>query len=172
MTRRVVAALVCGVFACATYATHVTYAAQQAAPQPGTFSFRDGGSRTFDLTVADVDGVPGIVWPELVDARWDTALLGVQVKTDEAVAAPFVEIAAGGVADRQYFPPGDAGERWLNVTFLRGAMVGTRISLRGEGVVFAAPGARLRLFDAGVDLSKSILVLAPHPDDAEIAAFG
>ena len=97
---------------------------------------------------------------------------GVQITADAAVAAPYVEIAAGGVSDRQYFPPGDAGERWLNLTFLRGAMVGTRISLRGEGVAFAAPAARLRLFDGGLDLSKSILVLAPHPDDAEIAAFG
>ena len=51
-------------------------------------------------------------------------------------------------------------------------MVGTRISLRGEGVTFAAPAARLRLFDGSLDLSKPILVLAPHPDDAEIAAFG
>ena len=118
------------------------------------------------------DGVPGIVWPELVDARWDTALLGVQVNTDAAIAAPYVEIAAGGASDRQYFPPGDSGERWLNLTFLRGAMVGTRISLRGEGVTFAAPAATLRLFEGGMDLSKPLLVLAPHPDDAEIAAFG
>lgn len=157
----------------ATRATHVAYALQvQNAPQPGTFTFRDGGSRVFDLTVTDTDGVPGIVWPELVDARWDTVFLGVQITADAAVAVPYVEIAAGGVSDRQYFPPGDVGERWLNLTFLRGAMVGTRISLRGEGVAFAAPAARLRLFDAGLDLSKSILVLAPHPDDAEIAAFG
>jgi LmbE family N-acetylglucosaminyl deacetylase len=126
----------------------------------------------FDLTVTDTDGVAGIVWPELVDARWDSALLGVQITADAAAAAPYVEIAAGGVSDRQYFPPGDVGERWLNLTFLRGAIAGTRISLRGEGVAFTAPAARLRLFDGGLDLSRSILVLAPHPDDAEIAAFG
>ena len=86
--------------------------------------------------------------------------------------APYVEIAAGGVSDRQYFPSGDAGERWLNLTFLGNTIAGTPVSLRGEGVAFAAREARLRLFDDGIDLSKSILVLAPHPDDAEIAAFG
>jgi LmbE family N-acetylglucosaminyl deacetylase len=168
MTSRLIAVLVCGVL---TYATHSASQVQNA-PQPGTFSFREDRSRVFDLTVTDVDGVPGIVWPELIDARWDTALLGVQISADAASAVPYVEIAAGGVSDRQYFPPGDAGGRWLNLTFLRGAMVGTRISLRGDGVAFAAPAARLRLFDGGLDLSKSILVLAPHPDDAEIAAFG
>ena len=33
-------------------------------------------------------------------------------------------------------------------------------------------GATVRLFDSKPDLSGSVLVLAPHPDDAEIAAFG
>lgn len=32
--------------------------------------------------------------------------------------------------------------------------------------------AQLRLFANGLDLSRPLLVLAPHPDDAEIAAFG
>src|SRR5688572_28507485 len=93
--------------------------APQAQPIPasGTLTFREGSGRMLDLTVADVDGVPGVVWPELVDARWDTALLGVQITTDTAVQSPYVEIAAGAATDRQYFPPGDAGERWLNMTF-------------------------------------------------------
>jgi LmbE family N-acetylglucosaminyl deacetylase len=171
----------------ATRATYNALQAQQGAPLPGTFTFRDGRSRVVDLTVADIDGVPGIVWPEIVDARWHTALLGVQINADAAAVAPFVEIAAGNVSDRQYFPPGDTGERWLNLTFLlaprsptniqpgeggRGAMVGTRIALRGDGVTFAAPAAKLRLFEGAIDLNKPLLVLAPHPDDAEIGAFG
>jgi LmbE family N-acetylglucosaminyl deacetylase len=176
MTRHIFAALAGLVLTHAAYepyATHVAHAAQvTAAPQPGTFTFRDGRSRVVDLTVADVDGVPGIVWPELIDAHWDTALLGVQITADPAIAAPFVEIAAGNVSDRQYFAAGDTGERWLNLTFLRGAMVGTRISLRGEGVTFSSQAAKLRLFAGAPDLSKRMLVLAPHPDDAEIAAFG
>jgi LmbE family N-acetylglucosaminyl deacetylase len=174
-----VAASLCAV-SYATHATydphapHTTYAAQvPAAPAaPGTFTFRDGRSRVIDVTVADVGGVPGIVWPELIHARFDTALLGVQISVDAAAVAPYVEIAAGAVSDRQYFPAGDSGERWLNLTFLRGAMVGTRVSLRGEGVTLSSPAATLRLFERSHDLSKSILVLAPHPDDAEIAAFG
>jgi LmbE family N-acetylglucosaminyl deacetylase len=173
MMLRLVVVLAGALLAHAAYEPHTTYSAFQAQPpQPGTFTFRDGHSRVIDLTVADVDGVPGIVWPELVEERWDTALLGVQINADAAVAAPYVQVAAGSVSDRQYFPPGDTGERWLNLTTLRGAMVGTRISLGGEGVAFTASAARLRLFAAGVDLSRSLLVLAPHPDDAEIAAFG
>jgi LmbE family N-acetylglucosaminyl deacetylase len=177
MTRHIFAVLAGFVF---IYAAHEPYATtwaralqEQSAPiSPGTFTFRDGRSRVFDVIVADVDGVPGIVWPESVDGQWDTALLGVQVIADPTIASPYVEIAAGNVSDRQYFAVGDAGERWLNLTFLRGAMVGTRIALRGEGVTFASQAARLRLFAGSPDLSKAMLVLAPHPDDAEIAAFG
>jgi LmbE family N-acetylglucosaminyl deacetylase len=176
MTHRLAVALACLIVTYSTNDTHATYASQapqaQAAPQPGTFTFREGRSRVFDLIVADVDGVPGIMWPELVDGQWDTALLGVQINADATITAPYVEIAAGNLSERQYFAAGDAGERWLNLTFLRGAMVGTRIALRGEGVTFASPAARLRLFAGSPDLSKSLLVLAPHPDDAEIAAFG
>ena len=158
------------------YATHALEARQGApqpfAPQPGTFTFREGRSRVVDLAITDTDGVPGIVWPQVDDGR-DAALLGVQVVADIAATAPYVEIAAAGVSDRQYFPAGDVGERWLNLTFVRSTVeAGTRVTLRGDGVAFATPAARLRLFDDSIDLSKSILVLAPHPDDAEIAAFG
>lgn len=154
--------------------SHVTYSASQIqeAPRPGTFSFLDGRSHVVDVTVAGVDGVPGFVWPELKDAQWDTALLGVQINADAAIAAPYVEIAAGDVSDRQYFATGEGGERWLNVTFLREVTAGTRIALHGEGVTFASRAAQLRLFAGKPDLSKPMLVLAPHPDDAEIAAFG
>jgi LmbE family N-acetylglucosaminyl deacetylase len=173
MMRMAAALFAVVVIAHAHAGTYVARAAQGAAASvPGTFTFREGSSRTFDLAIADVDSVAGIVWPELVGGEWDTALLGVQISVDAAAAAPYVEIAAGGASDRQYFPPGDAGERWLNLTFVRGAMVGTRIALRGEGVAFTAPAARLRLFQNAVNLTKTILVLAPHPDDAEIAAFG
>jgi len=163
MMRLTAAVIVSVLFAVANDATHA---------QNGTFTFRENRSRVLPLTVADLDGVPGIVWPELVDAKWHTALLGVQISAEAAATAPYVEIAAGQASDRQYFPPGDVGERWLNLAFLRGAVVGTRISLRGEGVAFTTPAATLRLFEGTLDLNKPVLVLAPHPDDAEIAAFG
>ena len=147
---------------------------QEAPVQNGSFVFKDGRSQTIDVAIEEADGTAGIVWPKPADAdRWDTALLQLPVAVDAAAQNPFVEIAAGGVTDRQYFAPGDSGDRWLNLSFLRANLApGIRISLRAEGVTFAERDAKLRLFGANPDLSKSILVLAPHPDDAEIAAFG
>ncbi len=138
-----------------------------------TFRFRDGASRVLPVPVTDANGSVGITWPGVTSGSWDTALLGVEVAAHTEVPAPYVEVAAGATADRQYFRSGDAGPRWLNLSFLRGALAaGTRVTVRGEGVSVAVGDATLRLFGNAVDLSGSILVLAPHPDDAEIAAFG
>ncbi len=146
--------------------------AQEAGPPSGRFAFSDGRGQTIALTIAQADGVAGFTWPDSVDGGWDTALLGVQIGADANAVGPYVEIGAGGMSDRQYFAPGDSGLRWLNLSSIRGTAVGTRIALRAEGLTFSAPEASLRLFAGSPDLSKSVLVLAPHPDDAEIAAFG
>ena len=146
--------------------------AAQAGDPAGRFTFLTDRSRTAGISITEVDGVPGVVWPQSAGGRWDTALLGVHITVDPASSAPFVEVLSGSVSDRQYFAPGDAGERWLNVSALRGVAAGTRITLRAEGLVFSDAAATLRTFDTNPDLAKSILVLAPHPDDAEIAAFG
>ena len=145
--------------------------AQEAVPAAGTFTFAGGGSESLSLTIDDADGTAGITWPA-VDARWDTALLGVQISAGADAPAPYIEISAGNAADRQYFASGDSGLRWLNLSLARGTAAGTRIALRADGVAFSAREASLRLFASDPDLSEAMLVLAPHPDDAEIAAFG
>ena len=148
-------------------------AGQEPPIQSGSFTFKDGRSQTMALTIDEADGVGGIVWPDPADARWDTALLQLPVAVDAAATEAFVEIASGGVSDRQYFAPGDSGDRWLNLSFLRsGLRPGARISLRAQGVAFSAREATLRVFSTNPELPRSVLVLAPHPDDAEIAAFG
>jgi LmbE family N-acetylglucosaminyl deacetylase len=157
----------------ALLASALVIAGQQAPVQRGSFSFKDGRSQTFALTLQGADGAPGVAWPANAPQRWDTALLRVRVNVDAGATDPFVEIVSGATSDRQYFDAGDVGDRWLNVSFLRSALApGARISFNTQGVTFDDTAAELRLFDTNPDLSKAILVLAPHPDDAEIAAFG
>lgn len=144
-----------------------------AQPSERSFRFRDEGSRSFSVPLTETDGVLGITWPEAAGVGWDTALVGVDVAVAPDVTTPYVEIASGAVSDRQHFRPGDAGARWLNVSSLRGTLTpGALVRVRGEGVTFATRQGTLRLFRNGIDLSRRILVLAPHPDDAEIATFG
>ena len=124
--------------------------AQEAVPAAGTFTFAGGGSESLSLTIDDADGTAGITWPA-VDARWDTALLGVQISAGADAPAPYIEISAGNAADRQYFASGDSGLRWLNLSLARGTAAGTRIALRADGVAFSAREASLRLFASDPD---------------------
>lgn len=146
------------------------------APEADTFKFRDGGGRSLSVTVYSAGNAFAMTWPENAGAEWDTALLGVSLGSGpggEADVMPFVEISAAGVSDQQYFASGETGPRWLNLSFLRGKVAsGTRVSFRMLGVTIPTGVAPLRLFSNGFDLSGRMLVLAPHPDDAEIAAFG
>jgi LmbE family N-acetylglucosaminyl deacetylase len=138
-----------------------------------TFSFREGGSRILGVALTVADGTSEMVWPEVRADDWDTAILGVDVTAHSDVPTPYVEISSGAASDRQYLRAGDAGARWLNLSFLRGRVAaGARVSFRGDGVSLARGPATLRLFSNALDLSRPMLVLAPHPDDAEIAAFG
>ena len=102
---------------------------------------------------------------------WDTALVGVRISA--GAADPAVEISAGGARVRQYLDANGRGLRWLNLTGLRGALKdGVAVDVQGQGATVDPGPATLRTFANGLDLSRRILIVAPHPDDAEIAAFG
>ena len=124
----------------------------------------------------DAGGVSG-AWPATAGKDWDTALLAVRFELvsegEPLVAESFVEMEAAGHSIRQDVEPDANGLRWLNLSGLRSYLApGTRLVVRGRGIRLADEDARLRLFTNKLDLSARILVLAPHPDDAEIAAFG
>lgn len=107
------------------------------------------------------------------NAPWDTALLRLSVaaRLTGWWFEPCVVIGSGARADRQCFERGANGDRYL---LLRPgtAASGQPLSLRGEHLDWGPQSAELLLFD-NRDLAQGrVLVLAPHPDDAEIAAFG
>jgi LmbE family N-acetylglucosaminyl deacetylase len=138
------------------------------------YTFMPGRSRVLEVTLAAAEGGVRGAWPAEA-GEWDSALLGIQVAPADPVPpeASWLEVVAGGSAERQYFEPGERGLRWVNLTPFRGRLAsGTPIELRGHGLSAAAGTASLRLFANRLELRGPILVLAPHPDDAEIAAFG
>ena len=134
------------------------------------YTFRADAGRVISVGLDEANGSIAMTWPETT-GEWDTALLGINVAS--GLPLSFVEIAAADRTDRHYFGPEDAGYRWINLSFLRGAVsAGTRVSLRADGARITTGAAPLRPFSNRLDLSGALLVLAPHPDDAEIAAFG
>lgn len=111
------------------------------------------------------------IWPQVSAAKWDTGLLAVQ--SWGAESQPWVEVSAGSATTRQYLDPYAVGIRWLNLSGLRPQLVGgAEITLRAHAVTLGGDHATLRLFQNQLDLRKPLLIIAPHPDDAEIAAFG
>jgi LmbE family N-acetylglucosaminyl deacetylase len=141
--------------------------------QSDSFKFSDGGSQAINVPLSGKSGAAEITWPESAGADWDTALLGVTVIAEPGARSPYIEVGSGIVSERQHFSAGDNGPRWLNLSFLRGTLKGgARITLRVDGIALSGDQTTLRLFASHPDFSKSILVLAPHPDDAEIGTFG
>jgi exo-1,4-beta-D-glucosaminidase len=154
-------------------AMKVALGAERQADSPGDDKYRfQGRGGAQSIALAARDGAMTWTWPAIPPASWDTGFIGLRVSADASVDSPVVRISAGSTQIDQHLDRGARGLRWLNLSSLRGRLSpGTTVEIRGDGVTIASD-ATLRTFDNRLDLSQRILVLAPHPDDAELAAFG
>jgi len=69
---------------------------------------------------------------------------------------------------KHFFEYGAKGVRYLNLSHI----ANNRVKLTTKNITLSNIKADLYGYKNDVDLSKKILILAPHADDAEIAAFG
>jgi LmbE family N-acetylglucosaminyl deacetylase len=113
--------------------------------------------------------------PEL-DAAAASAFLEIDVKATFLGAwyDPWIELTADDVADIQYMERSVCGIRYLNLTRL---INNRSVTVRDVAVRFGyvspqSLSVRLHVFSERPLSNERILVIAPHPDDAEIAAFG
>lgn len=84
---------------------------------------------------------------------------------------PFLEITDGDTVEREYFEHGAAGIRYLNISkFVENGS--GELWFSGHHLSIESGPVELIQFDNIPLAGKRILVLAPHPDDAEIASFG
>ena len=145
-------------------------AATAARYESDPYEFAAADSVTHVVRLSRVaDGV-GFTWPRTI-TQWDTALLA--VRSWGAEQDPYVEVSVGDVRIQQYLDTNALGVRWLNLSGLREQLAGgAEVIIRTHAVTLEAETATLRLFDNRLDLQQRILVIAPHPDDAEVAAFG
>jgi len=73
--------------------------------------------------------------------------------------------------DQQTFERGAQGVRYLNLTGQVEALIAEGLSVQGRFCSVAAD-AELYVFDQPSPVNENIMILAPHADDAELAAFG
>ncbi len=120
-------------------------------------------------------GPNGFELPDPLCLRGRTAFLALDVEATLAgrVREPWVEVRGGAATHRQYFDRGASGLRYLNLSpvLQEGGNALAAIGLRGDALRWQSRGW-LTSFEPPATADETILVLAPHPDDAEIAAFG
>jgi LmbE family N-acetylglucosaminyl deacetylase len=135
-----------------------------------TYRFLPGASTETPATLAASGQVLSLAWGKAAPG-WDTALLGVKVTAtgDD----PKVTVAAGSTKIDQHLDPRAKGLRWINLTGLKNQLTdGAVVEITPSGVALDPAGATVRVFANKLSFKGPILIIAPHPDDAEIAAFG
>lgn len=92
---------------------------------------------------------------------------------------PEVRLSADKVSFSDYFENGAKGIRYINISpFASLYPVGTEskdsvnVKMTGTRVCFKDQPVELIMFKNREVIKSKILIIAPHPDDAEIAAFG
>jgi LmbE family N-acetylglucosaminyl deacetylase len=147
---------------------HAQTAAPTFAPEP--YAFLPGASQEQPAALAASGSGLRLTWGKAAPG-WDTALLAVKVSASGD--DPTVTLSVGPARIEQHLDPGATGVRWINLTGLRGQLAeGTAVDIVAAGTTLDPAGATVRVFANKLDFKGPILLLAPHPDDAEIAAFG
>ena len=126
-----------------------------------------------DAVVSQVELVDGRVrLPAVGDGR-QTAFLKVEVNVSllGRYVDPRVEIRARDRAEVQYFERGAKGTRYINISSFLGINA-VEIVLKGHHVDVNGRHVELVYFKNKIPEKPTVLVIAPHPDDAEIAAYG
>lgn len=142
--------------------------AQEPAPADDRYAFAAGRSQEQAMRLEATPAGARFLWA--APAGWDTALLGVKVAG--VAPNPVIEVSAGAARVRQHFEADPRGLRWVNLTGLKAELKeNAPVEIQVQGLTIQ-PDVTLRTFANRIDLSRPILVLAPHPDDAEIGSFG
>lgn len=103
----------------------------------------------------------------------ETLILELQLKSSwlGRFLDPQVELVAGEQADRQTFERGVDGLRFLNLTGLAAPLQAGALRLRGRHCRLSGQ-PRLWITPAVELQRRRVMVIAPHADDAELAAYG
>jgi LmbE family N-acetylglucosaminyl deacetylase len=117
----------------------------------------------------------GFILPDL-EPGITGALLELTVKTTRVGRHfdPALEIEAVDFSDVQVIDRGACGKRFFNLSRLlsRATARGQKVRLRGRHMSWKGTAARLHLCREQLSSADRVVIVAPHPDDAEIAAFG
>lgn len=107
-------------------------------------------------------------------AGYDTILAEIVIERAVSgyVIEPTIQISSSTGSILQAMEKGGAGRRYLNLSTLFPVGEQSEFVIQAKHLILPDQTVRLLCFRNNIDVAKRILVMAPHPDDAEIAAFG
>ena len=133
------------------------------------FNFKNSFEVAFELKD------DAIFFNENFSNRIDTCFLPlkIQAKWIGYFLDPYIEITIDAVSRRQYFERGANGTRYINISpYLSSLPNNNQLAIR----FFACEGTSISkhaiAFNNEQLKDKSVLIISPHADDAELAAFG
>lgn len=108
------------------------------------------------------------------DMRHQSVFLKMNIETTflGRYIQPSLNIQRGDVSVTQYFEHGAKGVRYINISSLVSSKEEMEIHFDGQYVSINDQKVQLIAFQNQEIKDEKIFVLAPHPDDAEIAAYG
>jgi len=132
------------------------------------YNFRDT-----EATISFVNLKNGKVSMPKLDNLNQSAFLKVNVSSTvyEKYLQPSIVMSAGKLSSTEYIEHGAKGIRYFNLTQLL-SKEGVEINLEARHISIDDQTAELVLFNNKDIKKQKILIIAPHPDDAEIAAYG
>ncbi len=102
-----------------------------------------------------------------------TAFLRVKIKSSFLgnFFSPHIELISKNLKVIDFFEYGGSGTRYLNISSLLNEE-SNEIELNSKYLKILDPNIELIFYPNSIKTDSKILVISPHPDDAEIAAFG
>jgi len=106
-------------------------------------------------------------------ANYKTAFLKVKIKSTYLgrFFSPNIEIKSSQRFVTGYFEYGGSGNRYLNISSLLEPEE-NEIELKSNFLKILDQNVQLIYYSNAINADSKLLVIAPHPDDAEIAAYG
>lgn len=132
------------------------------------YDFSKSDAKTFTLPVNN-----GLINLPPIGQDYDTAILAINVKPSllSYFLQPSIEVGNGEDHLKQVVEHGASGIRYVNLSHFLVQNAQT-LNFETHFVNLAETTAQLYVFPKHEANNARILVISPHPDDAEIAAFG
>lgn len=112
-------------------------------------------------------------WPSI---EGETVFLIIDINATllGSIRQPYIELQHADTIIRQYIEPRAKGLRYVNISNFTHNTInpGDTLSIRCQHMTLKSDSVECVSFNNGNTRQEKYLILSPHPDDAEIAAFG